>query len=94
MQTLLAANSLDRSGSVQIVGDSMAISHELSSEIAAALIAAKDRSPRELKDLKEILLVIHSTLQQLTDNARVARVERLQSHSAPEQMAKGRSASS
>jgi hypothetical protein len=57
----------------------MAISHELSSEIATALLAAKERSPRELKDLKEIVLVIHSTLQQLTDDARVARIK---SHSA------------
>jgi len=72
----------------------MAISHELSSEIAAALFAAKDRSPRELKDLKEILLVIHSTLQRLSDDAHLARVERLNSQFAPEQIAKGRSASS
>jgi len=48
----------------------MAISHELSSEIATALLAAKDRSPRELADLKEVLLLIHSTLQRLTDEAR------------------------
>ena len=47
----------------------MAISHELSSEIVAALLAAKDRSPRELEDLKETLLTIHSTLQRLTDEA-------------------------
>lgn len=58
---------------------SMAISHELSSDIATALLAAKERSPRELKDLKEIILVIHSTLQRLTDDARVAH---LKSHSA------------
>ena len=93
MKTLFSAKSLDCSGAVQIAGDSMAISHELSSEIAAALFAAKDRSPRELKDLKEILLVIHSTLQQLTDDARVARVER-HSQSAPEPLSKRRSASS
>lgn len=93
MQTLLSAICLDRSGPVQIAGNSMAISHELSSEIAAALFAAKDRSPGELKDLKEILLVVHSTLQQLTDDARVARIER-HSQSAPEPLAKRRSASS
>ena len=45
----------------------MAISHELSSEIVAALLAAKDRSPSELEDLKETLLTIHSTLQRLGD---------------------------
>jgi len=48
----------------------MALSHDLSSEIATALLAAKDRSPRELADLKEVLLLIHSTLQRLTDEAR------------------------
>jgi hypothetical protein len=48
---------------------SMAISHEVSSEIVAALLAAKDRSPRELEDLKETLLTIHSTLQRLTEEA-------------------------
>lgn len=47
----------------------MAISHEVSSEIVAALLAAKDRSPRELEDLKETLLTIHTTLQKLTDEA-------------------------
>jgi len=44
----------------------MAISHELSTEIATALLAARDRSPRELDDLKEMLLQIHSTLERLT----------------------------
>jgi hypothetical protein len=54
----------------------MAISHELSSEIAAALLAAKERSPRELNDLKEVVFEIHSTLEQLTREARKARVDR------------------
>jgi hypothetical protein len=54
----------------------MAISHELSSEIAAALFTAKERSPRELNDLKEIVFKIHSALQQLTDKDRIARVAR------------------
>jgi len=48
----------------------MAISHEVSGEIATALLAAKDRSPRELEDLKQVLLLIHSTLQRLTDETR------------------------
>jgi hypothetical protein len=69
----------------------MAISHELSSEIAAALFTAKDRSPRELKDLKETLLVIHSTLQRLSDDAHdahLARVDRFTSQSVLRQIAK------
>jgi hypothetical protein len=53
----------------------MAISHELSSEIATALLAAKNRSPRELDDLKEILLVIHSTLQRLAEEEHLAHVK-------------------
>lgn len=53
----------------------MAISHELSSEIATALLAAKDRSPRELEDLKETLLTVHSTLQRLTEEERTAHLK-------------------
>ena len=64
----------------------MAISHELSSEIATALLAAKDRSPRELADLKEVLLRIHSTLQRLTDEARLRRLK----PQAAKQVAAGR----
>lgn len=41
----------------------MAISHELSSEIAAALLATKQRSNRELAYLKEIVFKIHSALE-------------------------------
>ena len=55
----------------------MAISHELSSEIATALFAGKfaanQRSPRELNDLKDLLFKIHSTLEQLTDDTRLDR---------------------
>lgn len=53
----------------------MAISHELSSEIATALLATKNRSPRELEDLKKTLLIIHSTLQRLTDEARTSHLK-------------------
>ena len=52
----------------------MAISHELSSEIATALFSAKERSPRELNDLKEVIFRIHSTLEQLMRDHRVAQV--------------------
>ena len=48
----------------------MSISHELSGEIAAALFAAKERSPGELKDLKDMLFQIHSTLEQLAQQGR------------------------
>lgn len=45
----------------------MAISHEISSEIATALMASRERSPHELNDLREMLLEIHSTLEGLRD---------------------------
>jgi hypothetical protein len=50
----------------------MAIANELSSEIAVALLSTKKRSTRELNDLKEMILKIHSTLQQMADEARRA----------------------
>jgi hypothetical protein len=53
----------------------MAISHELSSDIAAALFAAKERSPGELNDLKETIFKIHSTLERLADDARADRTK-------------------
>jgi len=45
----------------------MALSNELSSEIAAALLSSSNRSPSELKDLQEVVFRIHSMLQQLDD---------------------------
>ncbi len=54
-------------------GNSMAISHELSGEIATALFAAKERSPRELNDLKEMVFAIHATLERLGHDARTDR---------------------
>jgi hypothetical protein len=65
----------------------MAISHELSSEIAAALLAAKERSPRELEDLRDTLLIVHSTLQRLTEEERAAH---LQDRPAVRKIAAGR----
>jgi hypothetical protein len=53
----------------------MAISNELSSEIASALIATKERSPEELNKLKDILLEVHSTLQSLAETAQRERAE-------------------
>jgi len=46
----------------------MAISHELSSEIAAALFTDKERSPGEMNDLKEMVLQVHTALEQLTSS--------------------------
>lgn len=52
----------------------MAISNELSSEIAAAILAEK-KSPQELDRLKDVVLKVHSTLQELSEDARDARVK-------------------
>ena len=52
----------------------MAIEHELSSEIAAALLTGKERAPSELNHLKETVFRVHSTLQQLTADSRKKRL--------------------
>jgi len=54
-------------------GESMAISHELSSDIATAILSAKKRTADELHDLKKIVLHVHSILQQMTEQERAAR---------------------
>jgi hypothetical protein len=51
----------------------MAISNELSSDIANAILAAKERSRADLKDLKEVVLKVHLTLQKMTEDARANR---------------------
>ena len=48
----------------------MAIDTELSSEIAAALLTGKDRKPHELRDLKETIIKVHTTLQKLSAESR------------------------
>jgi hypothetical protein len=52
----------------------MAISNELSSEIAAAILANK-KSPQELIRLKEVILEIHSTLQKMSEYGRTRRLK-------------------
>ena len=50
----------------------MAISNELSSEIAAAILAEK-KNPQDLKQLKDIILRVHTTLQQMSQESRATR---------------------
>lgn len=50
----------------------MAISNELSSDVAAALLA-KEQSPQEMKKLKDIILEVHSTLQKMSEETRAFR---------------------
>ena len=51
----------------------MAISNELSSEIAAAILANQN-SPQDLLKLKEVLLEIHSTLQKMSEDEHPSRM--------------------
>jgi predicted transcriptional regulator len=54
----------------------MALSNELSSEIAAAMLVEK-KSPAELNKLKDVILRVHSTLQKMSEEERAARTEDL-----------------
>ena len=47
----------------------MAISNELSSDVAVAILA-NEKSPQELKKLKDIILEVHSTLQKMSEETR------------------------
>ena len=50
----------------------MAISNELSSDVAVALLAEK-KSPQELNRLKDIILEVHSALQKMSEETRTFR---------------------
>ena len=50
----------------------MAIYNELSSDIAAAIIAQK-KPAQELEQLKDIILKVHSTLQKMSQDAEQTR---------------------
>ena len=52
----------------------MAISNELSSEIAAAILAEK-KTPQELNQLKELILRVHTALQKMSEDARTQRIK-------------------
>jgi hypothetical protein len=52
----------------------MAISNELSSEIAAAILV-ENKTPQELQQLRDVVLLVHSTLQQMSEEVRASRAE-------------------
>ena len=52
----------------------MAISNELSSDIAAALLA-ENKSPQELRRLKDVILKVHSALQKMSAEERANRLK-------------------
>ena len=53
----------------------MAISNELSSDVAVAILA-KNKSPQELEQLRDIILEVHSALQKMSEEARDDRLKR------------------
>ena len=53
----------------------MAISNELSSDVAVALLA-NEKSPQELKKLKDIILEVHSALQKMSEETRAERLKK------------------
>ena len=53
----------------------MAISNELSSDVAVALLANK-KSPQELRQLKDIMLQVHAVLQKMSEETRAYRFKR------------------
>jgi len=54
----------------------MAISNELSSDVAVALLA-QNKSPQELQELKDIILQVHSALQKMSEETRSDRLKRM-----------------
>ena len=54
----------------------MAISNELSSDVAVAILA-NEKSPQELNKLKDIILEVHSTLQKMSEETRASERERV-----------------
>ena len=62
----------------------MAISNELSSDVAVALLA-QDKSPQELKQLRDIILQVHSALQEMSAETRADRIKK----TPPKSEAKG-----
>jgi hypothetical protein len=64
----------------------MAISNELSSDVAAAILANKT-SPQELNKLKDIILEVHSVLQKMSKETRADRLNHL-GHKEPQEGAK------
>jgi gas vesicle protein len=62
----------------------MAISNELSSDIAVAMLAAKNSSEKTRKELKETILRIHSLLQKMEEQARKTVMSRYVSNPSEE----------
>jgi len=64
---------IPRADSVEPIN--MAISNELSSDVAVAILAKK-KSPQELEQLKDVILQVHSTLQKMSEETRSDRLKK------------------
>jgi hypothetical protein len=53
----------------------MAISNELSSDVAVAILGTK-HSPQELRQLKDIILQVHAALQKMSEETRAYGLKR------------------
>ena len=60
----------------------MAISNELSSEIAAAILANQS-SPQDRQRLKAVILEIHSTLQKMSEDEHRRRLRAMAAAASP-----------
>ena len=60
----------------------MAISNELSSEIAAAILA-NESSQQDLQKLKAVILEIHSTLQKMSEDEHLSRLRHMAAATSP-----------
>ena len=54
----------------RLLAHRMTVANELSSDIASAILAANEQSPRPLNELKEIVLKVHDTLQEMAEKER------------------------
>ena len=61
----------------------MAVSNELSSDVAAAILA-QNKSPQELQQLKDVILQVHSALQQMSEETRADRLKKKPEHEPKE----------
>jgi hypothetical protein len=65
----------------------MSIQNELSSEIAVALLARGNNNPKQLDELKKVVLKIRSILQE-TNVRRDARLKKMRAAATPEERSK------
>ena len=54
----------------RLLAHRMTVANELSGDIASAILAANERSQRPLNELKEIVLKVHTTLQEMAEKER------------------------